>query len=169
MNESLLKDFKKWNTATQEKILKLFPDEKEEKEHALAALKLLNSGLDLNDPAKFQEELDELTDEEEKMREKVKNSQFMHAVELLENVEQQYIKKTPDGVQLAFITLDPAGNIVHQDEAEHINPLYNDTINSKYKKIVQTAAKDGEKKNILASRYRYYVFDPAVPQYANKQ
>ena len=35
MNESLLKDFKKWNTATQDKILMLFPDEKEEKENVL--------------------------------------------------------------------------------------------------------------------------------------
>lgn len=162
MNESLMKDFKKWNTAAQDKIIKLFPDEKEEKEHALAVLKLLNSGLDLNDPAKFQEELDELTDEEEKMRERVNKSQFMRAVEFLENVEQQYIKKIPDGVQLAFITTDPDGNIINQDESEHINPRYNDIANTKDNKVSQ-GAKDGEKKNIIASRYRYYVFDPAAP------
>ena len=39
MNESLLKDFKKWNKATQEKILKLFPDEKEEQQNGLEIIK----------------------------------------------------------------------------------------------------------------------------------
>ena len=163
MNESLLKDFKKWNTATQEKILKLFPDEKEEQQNGLEITQLFKSGLAASDPEKFKEKHDELIEKNEKLREKLDKSQFMRAVELLENVEQQYIKKTPDGVQLAFITLDPAGNITHQDEAEHINPLYNDTINSRYKKIVQTAAKDGDKKSVFASRFRYYVFDPGAP------
>ena len=162
MNESLIKDFKKWNTAAQRKILKLFPDEKKEKENGLAIMKLYNSGLASSDPDKFREELDELNDENEKLREKLENSQFMRAVELLEDVEQQYIKKIPDGVQLAFITTDPDGNIIDRDESEHISPRYNDTVNSKYKKLVQTA-KDGEKKQLIASRYRYYVFDPAAP------
>ena len=162
MNESLLKDFKKWNTATQEKILKLFPDEKEEKENGLAILKLYSSGLASSNPDKFKNELDELTNENEKLREKLENSQFMRAVELLEDVEQQYIKKIPDGVQLAFITTDPDGKVIHQDESEHISPRYNDIVNSKYKKLVQTA-KDGEKKQLIASRYRYYVFDPTAP------
>lgn len=162
MNESLIKDFKKWNTAAQDKIIKLFPDESEEKQNAADIMQLLNSGLASSDPDKFKRELDRLNDESEKMLERVNKSQYMRAVELLGDVEQQYIKKMPDGVQLAFITTDPDGNIIHQDEADHISPRFNDTVTSKNKPLAQTA-KDGARKHFVASRFRYYIFDPAAP------
>lgn len=163
MNESLINDFKKWNIATRERILKLFPNESEEKQNSDEITKLFKSGLFSSDPDKFNIELKKLTEKSEKMRSKLDTSQFIRAVELLEDVEQQYIKKIPDGVQLAFIEADPDGNITRQDEASHISPRYNDTIDSKYRKFVQTAAKDGDKKSIIASRFRSFVFDPGAP------
>ena len=52
------------------------------------------------------------------------NSLYIRALDLLDNVSSQFIKKTADGVQMAFITIDTAGNIINQDDGEQIQPQY---------------------------------------------
>ena len=52
------------------------------------------------------------------------NSLYMRALDLLEDVNSQFIKKTADGVQMAFITIDPTGEIIDQDDGEYIQPQY---------------------------------------------
>ena len=52
------------------------------------------------------------------------NSLYMRDLDLLEDIDSQFIKKTADGVQMAFITIDQAGNIIDQDDGEYIQPQY---------------------------------------------
>ena len=105
----------------RERLLSLKPDENLINANCNKYLELLKSGADYFETLPLREEIHE---ENEKIFDKWNNSLYVLALDLLDNVSSQFIKKTADGIQLAFITVDQAGNIIEQDESEQMQPRY---------------------------------------------
>lgn len=84
----------------------------------------------------------------------------MRALDLLEDINSQFIKKTADGVQMAFITIDPAGNVTHRDDGEYIQPQYKEP---KRLTIGKETKFDPEAENITAKEQAviyYFLSNP---------
>lgn len=89
------------------------------------------------------------------------NSLYMRALDLLEDINSQFIRKTADGVQMAFITLDPAGNIIDRDDGEYIQPQYKEP---KRLTIGKETKFNPEAENITAKEQAviyYFISNPA--------
>lgn len=114
-------DYKEQLKNLRERLLTLKPDENLINENYNKLLELLKNGEDYFKTLPLREEIQE---ENEKIFDSWDNSLYMRALDLLDNVSSQFIKKTADGIQLAFITVDPAGNILDQDESEQMQPRY---------------------------------------------
>ena len=114
-------EYKEQLKILRERLLSLKPDENLVNANYNKYLELLKSGADYFETLPLREELQE---ENEKIFDKWDNSLYVRALDLLDNVSSQFIKKTADGIQLAFITVDQAGNIIDQDESEQMQPRY---------------------------------------------